>query len=61
VLGIVFDYRTANGCGQHFIDNSCAVLVTSKDVRSHDAVIRIYDAAGNMIETHEQAGKFKGW
>jgi hypothetical protein len=29
--------------------------------RSHDAVIRIYDAAGNMIETHEQAGEFKGW
>ncbi len=23
--------------------------------RSHDAVIRIYDAAGNVIETHKQA------
>jgi len=22
--------------------------------RSHDAVIRVYDAAGNMIETHER-------
>jgi hypothetical protein len=22
--------------------------------RSHDAVIRVYDAAGNLIETHEQ-------
>jgi hypothetical protein len=22
--------------------------------RSHDAVIRVYDAAGNVIETHEQ-------
>jgi hypothetical protein len=28
---------------------------------SHDAVIRVYDAAGNVIETHEQAGDFKVW
>jgi hypothetical protein len=27
--------------------------------RSHDAVIRVYDAAGNAIETHEHAGDFK--
>jgi hypothetical protein len=27
--------------------------------RSHDAVIRVYDAAGNLIETHEHAGDFK--
>jgi hypothetical protein len=27
--------------------------------RSHDAVIRVYDEAGNVIETHEQAGQFK--
>ena len=27
--------------------------------RSHDAVIRIYDDAGNVIETHEHAGEFK--
>jgi len=27
--------------------------------RSADAVIRVYDAAGNVIETHEQAGEFK--
>jgi hypothetical protein len=26
--------------------------------RSHDAVIRVYDEAGNMVETHEQAGDF---
>jgi hypothetical protein len=24
-----------------------------------DAVIRVYDAAGSVIETHEQAGEFK--
>ena len=27
--------------------------------RSHDAVIRVYDAAGNVIETHEHTGQFK--
>jgi hypothetical protein len=26
-----------------------------------DAVIRVYDDAGNVIETHEQAGDFKDW
>jgi len=29
--------------------------------RSHDAVIRVYDEAGKVIETHEQAGDFKDW
>ena len=27
--------------------------------RSHDAVIRVYDEAGNVIEMHEHAGQFK--
>jgi hypothetical protein len=27
--------------------------------RSHRAVIRVYDAASNVIETHEHAGEFK--
>jgi hypothetical protein len=27
--------------------------------RSHHAVIRVYDAAGAVIETHEHAGDFK--
>jgi hypothetical protein len=29
--------------------------------RSHDAVIRVYDEAGKVIETHEHAGDFKEW
>src|SRR6266496_5090827 len=29
--------------------------------RSHDAVIRVFDAAGNVIETHEHKGEFKEW
>jgi hypothetical protein len=27
--------------------------------RSHDAMIHVYDEAGNVIETHEHAGEFK--
>jgi hypothetical protein len=29
--------------------------------QSHDAVIPVYDNAGNVIETHERAGDFKDW
>jgi hypothetical protein len=29
--------------------------------RSHNAVIRVYDAAGNVIETHEHKSQFKDW
>jgi hypothetical protein len=29
--------------------------------RSHHAVIRVYDHAGNVIQAHEHAGDFKEW
>jgi hypothetical protein len=29
--------------------------------RSHDAVIRVYDESGSVIEMHEQTGDFKEW
>ena len=29
--------------------------------RSHNAVIRVYDAAGNVIETHQHKGEFVEW
>ena len=29
--------------------------------RSHDAVIRVYDEAGNVIEAHEHKGDFREW
>jgi hypothetical protein len=29
--------------------------------RSHDAVSRVYDESGNVIETHEHKGDFKEW
>jgi hypothetical protein len=28
---------------------------------AHNAVIRVYDEAGNVIETHEHKGDFKEW
>jgi hypothetical protein len=31
------------------------------DSRSADAVIRVYDDAGNVIETHQHKGDFKEW
>jgi len=29
--------------------------------RSRNVVIRVYNEAGNVIETHEHAGDFKEW
>jgi len=29
--------------------------------RSYDAMIRVYEAAGNVIGTHEYTGDFKEW
>ena len=40
---------------------SNAIGYASQCSRSHDAVIRVYDEAGNVIETHEHAGEFKEW
>jgi hypothetical protein len=34
---------------------------TVRPIRSHHAVIRVYDEARNVIETHEHAGDFKEW
>jgi hypothetical protein len=40
-------------------DNAIGYAIHSS--RSHDAVIRVYDDAGNVIETHEHKGEFKEW
>jgi len=29
--------------------------------RSHNAVVRVHDEAGKVIETHERKGEFKMW
>ena len=38
---------------------SDAISFAKFSSHSPDAVIRVYDDAGNVIETHEQAGEFK--
>jgi hypothetical protein len=38
---------------------SNAIGYASHYSRSHDAVIRVYDESGNVIEMHEHAGDFK--
>ncbi len=38
-----------------------STLAATFSGRSHDAVIRVYDAAGNVIETHEHKGDLKEW
>jgi len=40
---------------------SNAIGYTKFRSRSHDAVVRGYDEAGNVIETHEHPGRFKEW
>jgi hypothetical protein len=40
---------------------SNAVSYATHYSRSHDALIRVYDAGGNVIETHQHAGDFKEW
>jgi len=40
--------------GPNAISN--AIGFAKHSSRSHDAVIRVYDAAGNVIETHEHTG-----
>jgi hypothetical protein len=43
--------------GPNAVNN--AIGYTEHRSRSHDAVIRVYDDAGNVIETHEHKGDFR--
>jgi hypothetical protein len=45
--------------GLWYLDTQAAVGYAKFRSRSHDAVIRVYDAAGKLVETHEHAGEFK--
>ena len=38
-----------------------ASLRLTRRIENCDAVIRVYDEAGNVIESHERAGGFKEW
>jgi hypothetical protein len=43
------------------LPNYLATLLPGIYSRSHDAVIRVYDEAGNVLETHDHTGDFKEW
>ena len=45
--------------GEH--ENALTNRYSKVRSRSHDAVIRVYDAADNVIETHEHADGFREW
>jgi len=45
--------------GQNAISN--AIGYAKHFSRSHDTVIRVYDDAGNVIESHEHKGDLKEW
>ena len=49
-------YRRASNRALHGIN---AIGYAKFYCRSHNAVIRVYDEVGNVIETHEHAGDFK--
>ena len=46
--------------GLWYLDARPAISYAKFRSRSHDAVIRVYDEAGNVIE-YEQAGEFREW
>jgi hypothetical protein len=57
--GFGFDQLREQGCVPSMA-GVCQQRLPLK-IRSHDAVILVFDQAGNVIGTHEQAGEFKEW
>lgn len=57
MAGIVaFGLRRGHSAGLWYLEVSDAIDYAQHRTRSHGAVIRVYDAAGNVIETHEDKG-----
>ncbi len=52
-------FRRLSYAGPNAIGN--AVDYAKFYSRSHDALIRVYDDADNVIETHEHSGEFREW
>src|SRR6266550_2557140 len=59
LISDVLPYSPLWYAGPNAISN--AISFAKSYSRSHDAVIRVYDEAGNVIETHEHKGEFKEW
>jgi hypothetical protein len=56
-----YEVRCPPSLSRRRSDFRCAAIRSKFYSRSHDAVIRVYDDAGNVIETHEHTGEFKEW
>ena len=57
LISKLFRYGPIWYAGPDAVRNAIAYAKFSS--RSHDTVIRVYDVAGNVIETHEHAGEFR--
>ena len=44
---------------QHPLENARDSITRNSTAAQHDPLIRVYDEAGNVIETHERKGDFK--
>ena len=49
------------GRSGNFVDTAAAVRYAKSYSGSHAAVIRVYDDAGSVIQTHEHKGDLKQW
>jgi hypothetical protein len=47
--------------GPDAVRNAVAYAKYRSWSRSHKAIILVFDESGNVIETHEHKGDFKGW
>jgi hypothetical protein len=59
LISDVLPYSPLWYVGPNAISN--AISFAKFNSGSHDAVIRVYDEAGDVIETHEHTGDFKDW
>src|SRR5436305_1729740 len=59
LISDVLPYSPLWYAGPNAISN--AIKCAKSFSRSHDAVIRVYDEAGNVIVTHEHKRDFKEW
>jgi hypothetical protein len=57
LISDVLPYSPLWYAGPNAVSN--AISFAKFNSRSHHAVIRVYDEAGNVIETHEHKGEFK--
>jgi hypothetical protein len=58
ITPVIFRFIDFTSFGKAFL-SKISFYCQDKKFCSHNAVIRVYDEAGNVIETHEHKGDFK--